>query len=476
MKVLFPVSEVAPIVKLGGLGDVAGSLPKALQKLNVDVDVIVPFYTVIDRGQYKIIKQYSLEVPYAGKTHKVDVYKTKLPGSLVDVLLLKNTEYFDKGGTNAFSSLKDEVERFSFFDRAVVEYIKASFNIYDLVHCQDWHTGVITHLLEEEIGEERPATLFTIHNVAYQGQWGLELVQELGLSIPLHKILQWDLEDGNINFMLEGIASSDAVSTVSPAYAKELLSPDVGGQMADILKGKESRFFGILNGIDVDSFNPSTDKFLIKRFDKDSWKDKKKENKHALQKELGLEVRDCMVFSLVSRLDPKQKGLDLLWEILPKLLALDAQVVILGKGEKAYEEKLVALSKVKKYHGKLSISVGFDEGLARRIYASSDAFLMPSRTEPCGLSQMIAMRYGTLPIVHAVGGLKDTVKDGTDGFSFTVFSANALIRTVERAYKLKNSKKWDQMVKNAINKDFSWDKSAKEYKDLYQKVISYRKG
>lgn len=476
MKVLFAASEVAPIVKVGGLGDVAGSLPKALERLGLDVDVIVPFYHVIDVHKFKIVKQLEIDVPYAGATHKVGVFKTKLPDSTVDVLLLKNNEYLSRGGTDAFTSLKDEIERFAFFSRSVVEYIKAEFNTYDLIHCNDWHTGMITHLLEEEIGQERPATLFTIHNIAYQGQWDLELVHELGLSIPEHRILQWDLEDGNVNFMLEGIASSDAVSTVSPSYAKELLLSEIGGQMSDLLKGKQARFFGILNGLDYDYFNPKTDRNLKKRYSTEGYKDAKLENKTALQKELVLASKNVPVISLVSRLDPKQKGLDIFAEIIGKILALDVQLVILGKGDKEYEDNFRKLAQLKKYHDKLSINLGFDEPLARRIYAASDLFLMPSRTEPCGLAQMIAMRYGTLPIVHKVGGLKDTVTDGKDGFSFALFKGDALFRTIEKAVRLWGSPKFDKMVKEAMAKDFSWDSSAFDYYELYKKIVSYKKG
>lgn len=474
MKVLFACSEASPIVKVGGLGDVAGALPKALENLGVDVDVIIPFYSVIDQAKFKIIKQLTIEVPYANATHNVDVYKTKLPNSNVDVFLLGDRRYLSDGGSQAFTSLKDEIERFSFFDRSVVEFIKAQFNVYDLVHCNDWHTGVITHLLEEEIGDERPATLFTIHNVSYQGQWSLELVQELGLTIPLHQVLQWDLEDGNINFMQEGIASSDAVSTVSPTYAKEIMFSDIGGQMADILKGKSGRVFGILNGIDYDSYNPETDKNLFEKFSVKSL-EKKKLNKEKLQKELSLHVKNIPVFSIISRIDPNQKGFDIFSEMIEKMLEMDLQIIILGKGDKGYEEKFTNLSKDSKYKGKISVNIGFDEGLARKIYAGSDVFLMPSRTEPCGLAQMIAMRYGALPIVHETGGLKDTVKDEVDGFSFNIFKSSELLKCVTRAFKLYGSEKWQSMIKNAMKKDFSWKNSAIEYKELYEKVVNYRK-
>ncbi len=475
MKILLAASEVAPIVKVGGLGDVAGSLPKALQKLGIEADVVIPFYQIIDLHKFKIIKQMTIQVGYANKTHEVGVFKTKLPGSNVDVFLLKNDDYMAHGGSDAFTSLQDEVERFAFFNKALVEFIKASFNTYDLVHCNDWHTGMVTHLLEEEIGEDRPATLFTIHNIAYQGQWDMELVYEMGLSVPEHQILQWDLEDKHVNFMLEGIASSDAVSTVSPTYAKELLFDDIGGPMADILRSRQGRFFGIINGLDYEYFNPKTDVNLVQRFGAENWKEGKLAVKKALQKELVLADKNVPVISLISRLDPNQKGLDIFGDIIGKILEMDVQLIILGKGDKTYEENFKKLASMQKYHDKLSINLGFNEGLARKIYAASDFFLMPSRTEPCGLAQMIAMRYGALPIVHKVGGLKDTVADGKDGFSFTLFKGDALFRTIDKAVKLWGSAKYEGMVKKAMAKDFSWDSSAFDYSELYKKVINFRK-
>ena len=474
MKILFAASEVSPIVKIGGLGDVAGALPKALEKLGVDVDVIVPFYPVIDRHKFKIIKQLSIDVPFDGHTWEVGVYKTKLPGSQVDVLLLNEPRFLAGGGVNAFSSLKDEIERFTFFSRAVVEYVKAQFNIYDVVHCNDWHTGMITHILEEEIGEERPATLFTIHNISYQGEWGMDLVQELGLSISEHRILEWDLEDGNVNLMLEGIASSDMVNTVSPTYAKEVKFSDVGGGMSEILRGKGKRFVGILNGIDYEYYNPQIDPFLRLNYNTRTYKEGKKQNKIELQKELGLKIKNVPVVSIISRLDGKQKGLDILCEALPEMLKLEMQFVLLGKGDKKYEESFYKLAHLRKYHGKVSINLGFDEALSHRIYAASDIFLMPSRFEPCGLSQLISMKYGTLPVAHGVGGLKDTVKDDSTGFIFNVFSGNGLLRAVTKAYKLCGSKKWQEMVTKAMKKDYSWARSAEDYLDVYKKAIDYK--
>lgn len=479
MKVLFVASEVAPIIKIGGLGDVAGSLPKALEKLGVDVDVIVPFYSLIDESKFSFMKQMEISVPYAGATHEVGVYKTKLPGSEVDAILLRNLEYLSGGGLQAFSNLRNEIERFSFFDRAVVEFIKCSFNVYDLVHCNDWHTGLITHLLEEEVGQERPATLFTIHNIAYQGETSMDLVAEVGLNIALHDVLRWDLDDGNVNFMLEGIASSDAVSTVSKSYANEIMFPDIGGAMADILRGKSGRVFGILNGIDYGVYLGLQSLA------------QKAEAKLELFSEIGSNPRQgrtlgrddpyagtipqqgqTLVVSVISRIDANQKGLDILYEAMPEILKHDVRFILLGKGDKVYEEKFKALEA--QYPEKVSVNIGFSEDMARKIYAGSDLFLMPSRTEPCGLAQMIAMRYGALPLVHETGGLKDTVSDGVDGFSFQIFTASELVKAFNRALKVYGSEKWAEMVGVAMKKDFSWGSSAREYVDLYEKVVGYK--
>jgi starch synthase len=244
MKVLLAASEAAPIIKLGGLGDVIGSLPKALEKLGVDVDIIVPYYPAANPPA-STYKAFELSIPYGSDSHTVEVYKTRLPDSEVDVFLLKNARYFVYGGKEAFADNISETEMFVFFNRAVVEFIKAKFNTYDIVHCNDWHTGLITHLLVDELPDSRPRTLFTIHNLMYQGVGDPDLVKDVGITPGSHRLVDWDLEDGDVNMMLQGITSSDYVNAVSPTYAKEILTKKFGGGFAEILKAREGRLSGL---------------------------------------------------------------------------------------------------------------------------------------------------------------------------------------------------------------------------------------
>ena len=439
MKILLVASEVAPIVKIGGLGDVIGSLPKALEKIGVNADVIVPFY------------------PKA-KTEKLKV--SKLPGSNVDVLMLKNAEYF--------ASAKNETEVFTFFDKAVVEYIKSQYNTYDLVHCHDWHTGLITHLLQEELHAERPATLFTVHNLFYPGTGDPALVRKVGISPGTHPLIDYDIGDGDINLVYQGITSSDYVSTVSESYAEEIKTEEFGSYMAEILQSRKDVLKGILNGIDYSVFK--------RDFDKSDWKEKKDEHKKELQKEMGLEVSDKPVFSFVSRLDPGQKGLDILYVSIPHILDSGGQFVLLGTGAKEWEEKFTQMAEEKKYQGDLSINIKFSGELANKIYSGSNFFFVPSRYEPCGLTQMLSMYYGTPPIVRKVGGLKDTVRDGENGFVFDEYSSVQLNKAIDRSFRIYEDKEgYKKMVEIALDTDFSWDKSAKKYVQLYEEIINSRK-
>lgn len=468
MKVLFAASEVAPIVKIGGLGDVVGSLPKALEKLDVNVDVAVPFYPAAKVEKLKVYEALGLEVPFDNRTNHVVVHKTKLPGSNVDVLLFKNQDYFSIGGVSAFLDSQKETEMFSFFSRAVVEYIKSQYNTYDLIHCHDWHTGLITQLLNEEFHEERPATLFTIHNLYYQGRSEVELVRELGFSPGTHPLIDYDIQDGDLNLLYQGITTSDYVGTVSENYAKEIMTEEFGNGMADTLQSRKDVLVGILNGIDYS--------FFPRDYGKSDWEKNKAQHKRDLQKELGLDVSDKPLFSFISRLDPGQKGLDILYVSAPHILESGGQFVLLGTGDKMWEEKFAQLGENEKHKGDISINIKFNVELANNIYQGSDFFFAPSKYEPCGLTQMIAMHYGTPPIVRGVGGLKDTVEDGLDGFVFGEYSSLQLNKAIDRAFKLyKNDKEYAKMVERCIEKDFSWERSAQRYVDLYQKIISSKK-
>ncbi|MBD3365723.1 glycosyltransferase [candidate division WWE3 bacterium] len=527
MKVLLAASEAAPIVKLGGLGDVIGSLPKALQRQGVNIDVIIPFYPLAKIQDLKIYKALELNVPFDGENHLVEVHKTQLPNSDVDTFLLRNSDFFTLGGKSAFLNTKTETEMFAFFNRAVVEFIKSQFNTYDLVHCNDWHTGLITHMLKDEIPTNRPATLLTIHNILYQGVGDRHLVEAAGFVPGQHPLIDWDLEDGDINMMLQGITSADYINTVSPTYAQEIVSKEFGGGFADILRNRSGRLSGILNGLDLSMFP--------RNYDVHDVTEGKLVAKKKLAKKLGFNVADSAenpqvlansgnlkeaskeskssalsetpVFGYIGRLDPGQKGLDILHKFLDDYLsgavvstiASDAgagantettkktnsskmahsmpHFVILGKGDPIWEGKFRALGEE---YENLHVVTAFDEELAKEIYAGSDFLLVPSRYEPCGLIQMIAMWYGSLPIVRATGGLKDTVENGVTGFVFRDYSAEALARAVESALRVfwrtddVSGSRLETMRQNAMRKDFSWDKSAQAYKDLYSRAVKLR--
>jgi starch synthase len=464
MKALLAASEVAPIIKIGGLGDVIGSLPKALEKIGVNEDVIVPFYPSAKTEKLNIYKNFEMEVPFNGASHAVEVFSTKLPNSNVNVFLLKNAHYFATGGTNFFANNISETEMYSFFCRSVVEYIKARFNNYDIVHCNDWHTGLITHLLQDELGAERPATLFTIHNLMYQGIGDPAILKEIGIVPGAHPLIDWDISDGDINFMQQGITASDFINAVSPTYAQEILTPEFGGQFCEILEARKARLTGILNGIDYSQFP--------RDFDLSNCKNAKQQHKTELKKLLGLsEVSDKPIFSFVGRIDPNQKGMDIMYEAIPEIVKGGGQFVLLGKGLPEWEEKLNKLSEQKELSADVSINLKFDVDLANKLYAATDYLVVPSRYEPCGLIQMIGMWYGAVPVVHAVGGLKDTVKDGFNGYVFNEYTSQALNESITRALKAYKAKESDVFVENALKEDFSWDKSAVEYMELYEKVI-----
>jgi starch synthase len=467
VKVLLPASEVAPIIKFGGLGDVIGSLPKALAPLGVDVDVAIPYYPTVSLSGAHVHTGIELNVPFGESNHVVRIFKTKLPDTLVDVLLFQNDEFFSKGGTSAFARTRSETEMFAFFDRCVVEFIKAKYNIYDLIHCNDWHTGLITHLLADELGEERPATLFTIHNLMYQGVGDLELVQDTGFVPGTHPLIDWDTADGDINMLQQGITSSDYVNTVSEKYAEEILTPEFGGEMYEILQARSGRLSGILNGINYDDFP--------RKVSPSSWQQEKLSAKESLRSELGLSsAPNAPLFASIGRLDAYQKGLEVLFEALPTLIEKGGQFVLLGTGDPVWETKLLDLQKDPHVKKALSVNIVFDVDLAAKIYEGADFLVVPSRYEPCGLIQMIAMHYGTVPVVHAVGGLDDTVEDGHNGIKYAEHSVTALANALDRASKLYSGQGFSKMVSAAFAADFSWDTSAKKYADLYQHVIELR--
>lgn len=466
LKILMPAAEAAPLVKVGGLGDVVGSLPPALARLGCDVRIIIPKYGSIDERKYKLKKVLAnIEIPTADKIEKINLCETKLPGQNVIVYLVEADKYFqDKNpyvGNNS--------EKFLFFSLAVMRVMPLINFIPDVIHCHDFHVAMITDLVKVEnlynTLFKNTRTLYTIHNLNHQGQTGIATLRTGNLNKDMLHSLSVDAQNNDINFMVQGIINADLVNTVSPAYAKEITTSIYGAGLEKVIKQNRGKFSGVLNGIDVEFFNPAKDKFIFKKYNLKTLKNKII-NKTALQKKLGLEqAPNKAMIGIVTRF-VWQKGLEL---ITKDLLKLDCQFVFLGTGDKVYEEQLGKLAK--EYAGSVSVKIGFDAALAQQIYAAADIFLMPSRFEPCGLGQMIAMRYGAVPLVRATGGLADTV-DNKVGFKFKEFNTKVLYNTIERVLKIfyNKPKEWKKLQINGMKKDFSWNKPAREYLKLYNKI------
>lgn len=474
MKILFLSAELAPLAKEGGLGDVAGALPKALADLGVDITIFLPFYGSIDVKKYPAKKICRIKIPINIGRKTATVWQTKLPKINIPVYLIKHNYFKSKliytderiFKKNKYTRGMEDIKRFAFFDSACLEAARALKFKPDVIHANDWHTALITTLLKQKENGffSQTKVLYTIHNLANQGIAEPEIVgfSKLDSDLPIVKA---DLKNGDINFMVQGILNGDLISTVSKNYAKEITASFYGAGLDKIIKKRRKDLYGILNGIDTDFFNPETDKYIKQKYSIKSL-DKKAENKLALQKRLGLpQNKNIALIGIVSRL-VWQKGFELITEEFGKL---DCQFAILGTGQPQYEKHFKELAK--KYPDKFSAQITFDAELAQQIYAGADIFLMPSRFEPCGLGQMIAMRYGAIPIVRATGGLADTVNNKV-GFCFKEFSRAALRRTVKKALNVyyNQPQKWRELQKNGMKKDFSWNKSAKEYLKLYKKL------
>jgi starch synthase len=487
IKVVMAGAELMPLVKVGGLGDVLGSLPKALSKIGVDVSIFLPFYGSIDRKKYKVkLLKKALSIDIASRQEKFDVYQTALVQSKVKVFLISHKlfagkeiyvgsrKYFKK--SDRYSRGNSDVERFVFFSKAVVESIKDLNLRPDLVHCHDWHTALIPTFIDEysltSSDFENIKTIYTIHNLANQGIVGLDILDYASLHHDLTPAVMEDYydQDGQVlDLMKIGILSADYVSTVSPSYSQEILSKEYGADLEKYLNRRKKHLLGILNGIDTDFFNPEKDRFIKKNYNIKNLARAKKINKENLQRVSKLPISESPLFGLVSRLVP-QKGLDILLSATENLIKKhDFQLIILGTGKKEIEDGFSALAK--KYPKNIKANISFDIALAQKIYAGTDFFLMPSIFEPCGLGQMIAMRYGTVPIVRSTGGLKDTVKNKKTGFVFKNKDSLALAGAMVEAMKFyKKKTSFDKMKILLMKQDFSWDKSAREYLRLYKKL------
>ena len=472
MKVLYAASEALPFIASGGLGDVAGSLPQALRKRLVGCRVVMPLYDNIKQELKDSMKFItSISVPVAWRRQYCGIFEAKSGG--VIYYLLDNQYYFKRDTLYGFY---DDAERFAFFSRAILEIIPHIDFKPDIIHCNDWQTALTpvyySTIYANQPGYENIKTVFTIHNIQYQGVYGEELIDNVvGIDHAHRSLIEYD---GAVNLMKGGIECANAVTTVSPSYANEILDPWYSHGLDTILRQRCYKLRGILNGIDVENYNPETDKDVFKNYSADNVRGKYV-NKKELQKLLGLpEKSDTPVMGMVTRL-VSHKGLDLCKAVLDELLATtDIQLVVLGSGDYQYEEFFRGLAA--RYPEQVGLCLGFIPDLARKIYAGADFFLMPSKSEPCGLSQMVALRYGTIPIVRETGGLRDSVRDSGDGegngFVFSSYNAHDMLHAIRRAVEGYNDKKgWHILVKRAMDSDNSWGKSANEYIRMYKEVL-----
>ena len=467
-KIVFLTSEAAPFIATGGLADVLGSLPKAIAEGgNYDVSVILPLYSAISqefKSQFEYITNFNVSV--AWRWQYCGVFRYKYKG--VVFYFIDNEYYFKRDGN--IYGFYDDGERFSFFSRAALDTI-ARLNIYpDVLHCNDWQTASsIIFLKGMYYGDDqfrRIKTVFTIHNIEYQGIFGMDTFGSLfGFSDSLRQFVEFD---GNVNLVKGAIEMSDVVSTVSPTYAEELKDDYYAHGLANIIRRNAYKMRGILNGIDIDYYNPETDKYLFKNY---SYKDVsgKAVCKSELQKMLNLPVRDDVpIIAIISRL-VSHKGLDLVRCAIESLLDQDIQVVILGKGEIAYENFFNHIAD--SYKGKCVSIIAFNQDLSRKIYSGADIFLMPSKIEPCGLSQMIASRYGTVALVRETGGLNDSIKpygNGGNGFTFHDYNAHDMLYVLNEAIRTyKDKEKWKEVQLRAMTTDFSWRNQSVLYEKLY---------
>ena len=475
LKVLYVASECAPFAITGGLGDVIESLPQAIKKKKVDARVILPKYGNIPADLRKeMVHIRSFSVPVGWRNQYAGLEVLEFRG--ITYYFIDNEMYFKRDGIYGYF---DEAERFSFFCRAVLESLPYMEGFRpDILHCNDWHTALVPMFLKEFYQDnplyEKIKTVFTIHNLKYQGVFHISVEDLLGLnsSYHYHEALEFY---GNVNFMKAGIVYADKVTTVSDTYAQEIKTPYFGENLDGILQKYEGKLQGIINGIDYSKYNPETDPHIYVNYRTSLAK--KEQNKVMLQEDLGLPVRDVPLLGMVTRLT-RQKGLDLLSYILDELMALDVQLIILGMGEWAYENTL--RSAAERHSAKMRLFLMFNEGMARKIYAASDLYLMPSLFEPCGLSHLIALRYGTLPVVRETGGLKDTITSYNEftgegnGFSFTNFNAHDFLFTIKRALEFYNNQPvvWNNIVKNAFKANYSWNTSAQTYIALYESLLA----
>ncbi|MBO6133572.1 MAG: glycogen synthase GlgA [Lachnospiraceae bacterium] len=473
--VVFIASEAVPFIKTGGLADVVGSLPQCFDKRYFDVRVIMPKYNCMYQ-KYKDMLEYmtNFYMDYNGQSRYVGIFKVVHNG--ITFYFIDN-EYYFSGESVYTSDMKWDLERFIFFSRAALSALPVIDFRPDIVHCHDWQTGAVPVYLHDSFHDGEfyrdMKSVITIHNLKFQGTWDVKTVEAFsGLSdyyFTSDKLEAY--KDANI--LKGGIVYADAVTTVSPTYAEEIKTPFYGEKLDGLLRAREHDLRGILNGIDYDEYNPATDKFIFKNYDEKTFRKEKIKNKRALQEQLGLDNNDgAFMIGIVSRLTG-QKGVDLISYVMDELCQEDVQIVVLGTGEDQYENMFRHFDW--KYNNKVRANIYYSEELSHKIYAAADAFLMPSLFEPCGLSQLMALRYGTVPIVRETGGLKDTVEPYNEfenrgtGFSFKNYNAHEMLNAIRYARGIFVAKRrdWNKIIDRGMAADFSWHSSARQYQDMY---------
>lgn len=474
MKVFFVASEAVPFVKTGGLADVIGSLPGALRNLGIDARVILPRYGDIPLEKKRKMKiKKRITVSLGLRFHYCGIWEMEYSG--IPFYFIENEYYFERPGLYGFG---DDAERFAFFSRAVLESLSHLGFVPQILHCHDWHASLVSVFLKTQSGSNSIfkdiRTVFTVHNLCYQGIFPREVLEELLELGPEYFTMEGLEFYGKGSYLKGGLVFSDFLTTVSETYAWEIQTPVFGEKMDGLLRKRSANLRGIRNGLDYQLYDPLRDPEIFVHYR--SSLVKKRQNKVKVQEILGLPRQEGIpLIAFINRL-VEQKGLDLIVHALDEILVLDLQLVFLGTGEKRYEE--ILLEKSRAYPEKLAVRLSFDDSLARKIYAGADMFLMPSRFEPCGTGQLIAMRYGTIPIVRETGGLIDTVQPFNEhtgegeGFTFTDFNAHDMLGAIKRAlYFYQQSPLWSRLVKNAVKKNLSWDKPALEYCRLYNSLV-----
>lgn len=478
IKVLFAASECIPFIKTGGLADVVGSLPKYINKEEFDIRIIVPNYNMIpDIYKAKMNRIAHFDMNLGWRNQYVGIMEYREFG--ITYYFIDNEFYFQ--GNAPYGNIYEDIEKFAYFSKAVLSSLPILDFKADIIHCHDWQTGLIPVYLNCDFKNNEyytnMKTIMTIHNLKFQGVWNLKTVKDI-TGLPDYLFTSDKLEAyGDANYLKGAIVYADLVTTVSNTYVNEIKTSFYGEGLDGLLRAKNNSLIGVMNGIDYEEYDPITDKFIYKNYDHTNFRKEKIKNKRGLQKELELQVDDRkFIIGIVSRLTD-QKGFDLIDCVIDEICDTETQLVILGSGEEKYEHLFRHYAW--KYSERVSANIVYSNELSHKIYAASDAFLMPSLFEPCGLSQLISLRYGTIPIVRETGGLRDSVEsfnefDGSGtGFSFTNYNAHEMLSIIKYAkYIYKNKKKdWNKMVDRAMKVDFSWNNSAKSYERIYKEIL-----